>query len=380
MTRANASSFLFLLIYVKHFLLIAGDAVYAKSWKQSKLSIPNSTAAFVSISRGPHSRNMYIDNSLRKPTFINMTFDFLPSNKEPSTTSTKISYDVMKQLSNDQMTLPYQIQVGNKNLVLRHLEFTDLSKVVRICVQEFGSYKKPKPGISATGYFDLNTKIGGSSGSGDDVATPKPFSKLREFVDDALSMYENFCFAFVVQLGLDQRIQRRKEGEDLSRPTIPPDHNVLCLVALNDDGTEGEAVGIAEVSVQPLIPTRTAPPVVLPMSLKRVISKTNGLSSSPVAYVSNVVVDETCRGLGYGKILMCASEGRAKTMGFDQLYLHVDANSSGKTAQSLYWRLGYEAFVQEEDSQFAWMGQDFTNKGLVLVEGTPLLFLKKNLQ
>lgn len=312
-------------------------------------------------------------------------------NKMPSFTSNskavkRFPPSLLEELTSSDLPLPYTFILNQngqqRTLCLRHLEKSDLPSVVRMCVKEFGSYT-PNSSSSNTGRpqelgtFDLNTSM--NYPFQEDVGFQIP-AEIQKKMDDMWTMYENFVFAFVVQLGLDQRIERRQKSDQNSK--IKPDHNVLALVDVTNE--EEEVVGITEISLQPLKPTRTAPPFVLPLFMKHLLSKFDSDEpASPVAYVSNVLVKETHRGLGYGTILLSASEGRTKFMGYKDLYLHVDANTSGKIAQSLYWSMGYESYQKfdEKESPYAWMGEDFvkSNQGLVLVDNVPLLYLKKKL-
>jgi len=301
----------------------------------------------------------------------------------------KIPSVLIQQLTSQDISIPVTFEISGSLFQIRFLKKADLGVVVRMCVKEFGSYT-PTPSIEKqeTGTFDINTPINNVSVESKSMGSLPP--SIQKAIDNFFTMYENFIFAFVVQLGLDQRIDRCEKGEDPTQ-SIPSDHNVLCLVEVHQDENTNEVkeeiLGISEVSVQPLIPTRTAPPFILSLQMKRLIGQfdANSASSKPVAYVSNVLVKETKRGMGYGKLLMAASEGRAKAMGYDQLFLHVDANQAGSKAQSLYWGLGFESYSEEkegEESPFAWMGEEFVqrNKGLYLVDGAPLLYLKKDLE
>lgn len=335
--------------------------------------------------------------------------DFLSSYKQKY----KIPQEIYNDVSNiNSQKLPYEIKLSrggadnnNSNkeeetiLLIRHLEMDDLPTVVRMCVKEFGSYTPSTD--NNEGSFDLMTSLQQEQQRKD---------KTPEFIKEALQTYENFVFAFIVQLGLDQRIQRRIQGEN-----VVPDHNVLCITKKTIQGQEEEIIGISEVSLQPLNPNRTAPPFVLPFRIKKLLTS-NIFSQSKqklVPYVSNVMVKDTYRGLGYGKLLMYASEGIAKEFYSSSLnnkgggakgdiFLHVDANLSGKAAQNLYWGMGYEGFIENEyyngndqnknydegnnkdENPFAWMYEPsssitYVNRGLYLVDGVPLLYMKKTL-
>jgi GNAT superfamily N-acetyltransferase len=153
-----------------------------------------------------------------------------------------------------------------------------------------------------------------------------------------------------------------------------------------------QIVGIAELSWQPPDPTRNAPPFVLPYFVKEIISRfipnkggTNNIdeSKAPKGYVSNVLTWKNRRGLGYSRVLMAALEGIARRWGCDDIRLHVDADEvSGKIARGLYWSLGYEAVPDRGNNKvgnYDWMGPSMANQGLYLVEGVPLLYLRKSL-
>ncbi|KAL7539240.1 hypothetical protein ACHAWF_006344 [Thalassiosira exigua] len=261
-------------------------------------------------------------------------------------------------------------------IVIRHLEDDDIKKVMPEVVREFGALA-PSP---STG-----------SKSGDELA----------------EKIENYLFSLTVLIGLTQRVVRREKGYARDN-SARPDHDVICLVertpsdnangngAIGDTGSSGvpfaeQIVGIAEVSWQPPNPNANAPPFVLPYFAKALISRfspsRDGTSStSPRAYVSNVLVWKARRGRGYSRALMAALEGIARSWGCDDVRLHVDANEfSGRIARSLYWSLGYEGVPDRgtsrvDDVGYDWMGPHMANQGLYLVDGVPLLYLCKNLK
>lgn len=261
-------------------------------------------------------------------------------------------------------------EAAASKLLLRHLEVKDIKSILPEIVREFGAY-------------DVPTSTG--SKLGDEVAT----------------WIENFLFSFTVLVGLDQRVERRKKGYG-NNSNVPPDHNVICLVEVtpvtdsNNNGYDSTAsvsykeqiVGIAELSWQPPDPTRNAPPFVLPYFAKDLISRflinNNGTNNRkvPKGYVSNVLTWKSRRGLGYSRVLMAALEGIARRWGCDDIRLHVDADEvTGKVARGLYWSLGYEAVPDRGNNQvgYEWMGPSMANRGLYLVEGVPLLYLRKSL-
>ncbi|KAL3756300.1 hypothetical protein ACHAWU_007251 [Discostella pseudostelligera] len=278
-------------------------------------------------------------------------------------------------------------------LIIRHLEEEDILRIMPEIVREFGSLAQPP-----------STKI--QESPGDEVAT----------------QIENFLFSFTVLFGLTQRVARRKKGYS-STDRECPDHNVICLVEQrvrrNDSGgnnniheigeitgtnnveegnassyIEEEVVGIAELSWQPPNPNRNAPPYVLPYFMKVLLSRFFSPPSSsgdgdgtttigPKGYISNVLVWKNRRGRGYSHVLMAALEGIAKLWGCTDLRLHVDANeNSGCIAQQLYRSLGYEGVPDRGTTKsnrvgYEWMGPSMAHEGLYMVDGVPLLYLRK---
>jgi len=310
--------------------------------------------------------------------YLSRGFGFSSSEGEDDSGSDplKVPYSI------DLTTSPTHISVTNGNtenqasrLLIRHLEIEDIKPILPEIVREFGA-------IATT---TSSSSITTSSKLGDEIAT----------------WIENFLFSFTVLVGLDQRVERRKKGYDINK-NLPPDHNVICLVEVtpvtNENGnaettyyTE-QIVGIAELSWQPPNPTRNAPPFVLPYFVKTLISRftpnSNGEkeadeSKLPKGYISNVLTWKTRRGLGYSRVLMAALEGIAVRWGCDDIRLHVDADEiSGKVARALYWSIGYEAVPDKGNNKlgYEWMGPSMANQGLYLVEGVPLLYLRKSLK
>ena len=290
-------------------------------------------------------------------------------------------------------TMPHQTTNGggdgrrpDTRLIIRHLEDEDITSILPEIVREFGSL----------------------------IARPPPTATTTtEPGDELSSKVENFLFSLTVLIGLTQRIKRRKEGYSGAGPSRP-DHNVVCLVERiprgaddgdgdDDDGRMSHSeqiVGIAELSWQPPDPNSNAPPFVLPYYAKALISRffvrrndgEKGIGGSavvPGGYVSNVLVWKSRRGRGYGRVLMAACEGIANVWGCPDVSLHVDANEySGGVARDLYRSLGYEgvpdggggASSENGADGYGWMGPYLANRGLYLVDGVPLLYLRKRLK
>lgn len=270
---------------------------------------------------------------------------------------------------------PYSIDLPTSNrasrLVIRHLEDEDITKILPEVVREFGA---------------LIQQVSTTPEPGDELATK----------------IENYLFSLTVLIGLTQRVVRREKGYDANNSACP-DHDVICLVEQtpNNDDSNGNAettsysekiVGMAELSWQPPNPNSNAPPFVLPFFVKSLISRygpsRDGTSSEvPAGYISNVLVWKTRRGRGYGRVLMAALEGIAKLWDCEDVRLHVDANEySGRIARGLYWSLGYEGVPDRGGTSkgnelgYAWMGPSMANQGLYLVDGVPLLYLRKVLK
>jgi len=236
-------------------------------------------------------------------------------------------------------------QKGMGDLTLRYLQEKDLPSVVKMCMDEYGS----------------SSFISGPFGP--DILTSEPNALI-----EIGTAYEKWVLALGIFIGMDQRIKRQISGS--SNSAVKRDHNVVCLVL--DD----EVIGMAEVSIQSRDPLRTSSAFVIPMFLKQLLFSGKGL----VPYISNVLMKEQFRGRGFGKLLMDACEDLAQDMGFDEVYLHVDADTnSGKVAQRFYNKSGYTPVIMEGQSDNAWIGNEKIN-GIYMVEGVPLSFLRKGLE
>ena len=257
-------------------------------------------------------------------------------------------------------------------MIIRHLEDEDITRVLPEIVREFGAL------VSA---LSSTPKI-------EDEFTNKINQQQNELADKI----ENYLFSLTVLIGLTQRVVRREKGYSKSN-SARPDHNTICLVEQtleNNTTIKERIVGMAELSWQPPNPNSNAPPFVLPYFMKELISKYGPSreavnNAKPIGYISNVLVWKNSRGKGYGRLLMAACEGIARLWGCDDVSLHVDANDiSGKVARGLYWKLGYEGVPDRGTSRsvsYDWMGNiNMANTGLYLVDGVPLLYLRKNLK
>ncbi len=263
-----------------------------------------------------------------------------------------IPHELVAELENRPI-LPFQFKYvdssGVKTIQIRQLEKETLSDAVSLCLKEYGTYASNIP----------------------QNATP-----LDKLIQERMNDFDNFFFSFIVLLGLGQRVERREKSDADAK--LPQDHNVICISEIDSDQNE-RIFGMAEVSLQPPDPSRTSPPFVIPFPLKNILSSVYGAEVFP--YISNVLITNEYRGKRFSKVLMAACEGLAKSWGYDRAYLHVDADSSsGGPAQNLYRTLGYEPVIDEKyNEKFTWMGIDAVNRGLYIVDGVALLFLKKKL-
>ena len=247
--------------------------------------------------------------------------DIQASNRSSSKQRTRIPTEVTDRLRNNKTHLPFEIKLeqtddvsrrSTTTLLVRQINESDVKYAMRLCVVEYGSY--------------VTSQQSSTSNS------------LISFFEKQWMYYENFVFSIFVSLGLIQRVLRRKESEESiqinGKPSVPSDHNVLCICHISDNGEE-EIVGMAEISLQvsprwyndiffksrlirtasildtctissilliffnakPPDPYRTSNPLVIPLKIKEIISKISGVAS-PMPYISNVLIDPNFRGLG----------------------------------------------------------------------------------
>lgn len=286
----------------------------------------------------------------RTPTQCNLFFtERRLEKKNESRRGSLLSKEVIADLKSSSLKLPYTFESNNgdnEKLTIRFLEQRDLNTVVPMCVREFGTSPEPRK---------------------------FPWTNLNEQAIGA--WLDSVTFGPLVRLSLATKVMRCEQGQDTSMPDIVPDYNVLCL----EQVATGAVVSIVELSLQPLDPLRNPPPIPLPMFYKNAYCESKALPA-PNGWISNLLVDENARGKGYSKTLMTAVEGLGKQSGCTSISLHVDADSvTGKVPQRLYERLGYEPVVENIEQQFGWMGPDILKSGLYMVEGVPLIFLRKEL-
>ena len=311
-----------------------------------------------------------------------------------SSSSSSSGNDVLNKLEQGQLNFPYKFEYKERGrmtspkrtIVVRQMEIQDLQRCVAMCLREYGKY----PSLSSSLMDAPNTDNQSSSNDGGSI------SKFMNMVKTKIDDLDNFVFSFVVLLGLEQRVNRRLKAD--ATPSLEQDHNVLLVSEVIEDNQSNSQeiiFGMAEISLQPPDPSRTSPPFVIPTNIKNIMTDMTSFSfnapSTPsttsttkkrlCAYISNVLITNEYRSKGYSKILMSACHGIARSWGYEASFLHVDADAkSGRAAQQLYRKLGYKPYIDESyNEQFTWMGIDSVNRGLYIVDGIPLLFLKKDL-
>jgi ribosomal protein S18 acetylase RimI-like enzyme len=254
------------------------------------------------------------------------------------------------------LTLPYEIPFDDEGttnaeyeyeekLSIRFMTDDDIKYIMPLCIEEFGTG-------STLRLLDF------------------PFHDLSQISD----WWDRVFFETSVALSLRSKMNANLRTEHRAKD---PALMVLCRSKGPD---EEEVVGMVELSLQAPEADRNPPPFPVPLLIKSWYCRLAGLRLQ--GWVTNLLIDPRCRGLGYAKILMAATEGIAKSWGCRYILLHADADyRSGKVAQSLYKGLGYEVVTDEGPDEYTWMtgggGNPFSS--IHMIEGVPLLCFKKEL-
>ena len=346
---------------------------------------PPSSSAFVLIHRH-HPTNVrhpspYCDRCLLSWSDSSTHVSSLSNSKYYDDTDDSVSKwnQIQSGLAEGSLRIPLIINMTHSIYELRHLQEEDILSATQMIAREYGT----------------TYPISQSSNTHDSFAISIHF--LIESLVSVKIYMENWIFCFIVSVGLLQRIQRRKVGQETSQH----DHNVLCLFECRNKNNNNTwtLVGMTELSIQPLNPYHVSSPYIIPSYIKRLSSQ---ITQTPqIAYVSNVLVQPTYRGRGYSKLLMMACENLAYyTWKYTDIYLHVDADvKNGLIAQSLYLKLGYKPVSQQQQQQqdgdttwsqrylannnsFSWMGTEtIQTDGLYFIDDDiPLLYMRKNLK
>jgi ribosomal protein S18 acetylase RimI-like enzyme len=150
--------------------------------------------------------------------------------------------------------------------------------------------------------------------------------------NSGLGFLLNQVFKKQITDGFSARIQ-------VSTSTDGADHNVFVLA---DDAMSGDRFnglrGLIELSLQPCTGDK-APAMPVSLASKR-------LSKAPLRpYISNLVIDSRFRRRGHAQKMIKVCEDRGREWGYDQVFLHVDAEEP--SAVALYDKLQY--LVIKED-------------------------------
>ena len=279
------------------------------------------------------------------------------NNNNPAPRRRKVNTEALTGLQSSDLLLPYDIVFddeevedpgsSNEKLSIRFMQPDDIRFIMPLCIEEFGS--------------------------GSTLTLPD-----FPFFDDwgrISNWWDRVYFEPSVTLSLLAKMNANLRNQGVA---IDPALMVLCRHMSPKEGEKEveEVVGMVELSLQSPEPNRNPPPFPIPLWIKQLYCRLKG--NRIQGWVTNLLVNPRFRGLGYAKLLMAATEGVAKSMGCDYIYLHVDADfRSGKIAQSLYRGIGYQV-VTDPSPEYAWMSQN-PFSSIRIIEGVPLLCLSKQL-
>lgn len=290
--------------------------------------------------------------------------------KEKKTRVIKPSANTLNELRSAGNTFPKEITLSNNidddvSLSLRYMTTEDLKSLVPMCIEEFGNLNESPHQKGSNKRRSLLPRW---------ILDPKQIPDLWEGFSFEMLIY------WTLKLKLMQGGNSRRSG--LKQPKDPvmlvlceeqdPDGDLRRLISWESDKTDenSKVVGMVELSLQPPDADRNPPAVPFPLWYKASLAERTTKDGSLQGWVTNLLIDNSCRGRGYSKILMAAAEGIAKhKWGCSSVYLHADADfRSGKVPQSLYEGLGYDLVIgstkknaekpSEEDykAKFGWMG------------------------
>lgn len=274
---------------------------------------------------------------------------------------------ILCELESATCTLPYAIPApditdnsNQEKLTVRFMTRNDLPTILALCIDEFGY------GTTMT-IFDF------------------PWSDRSEVPD----WWDRVTFEPTITLSLLSKMNANL-NYDPRKSTAIHDPAILVLsrksnsnMKNDNDETKEQVVGMVEISLQPPNPNRNPPSFPIPRWIKELLVKSSFSNSRLQGWVTNLLIDPKCRGLGYSKILMAATEGIARRWDCEYIYLHADADyRSGRVAQTLYQGLGYRV-VTDTNPDYAWMtnekGSETPFSSIRIVEGAPLLCFRKTL-
>jgi ribosomal protein S18 acetylase RimI-like enzyme len=274
---------------------------------------------------------------LQRPSYSSCHLFFRVNGAEKSSGA---SSSVLGELSYANITLPCSVALETasdnvkESLTIRLLETEDVDQVTQMCCREYGS----------------------KSSSLLDFPWQKPTVSAIEDWFDAVTLRP------LVEVTMRLKIQE----------SCLQNHAVLvaCLGA--------KIVGMVEISRQPPLPDRNPPPFAMPLWLKQTYCRVYKVGPLE-GWITNLLITPEHRGRGIGKALVKASEGMARKWGSRSIHLHCDADTvSGHIPQRLYQSMGYHK-VADEKAEYSWMGSAILSTSVYLVDGVPLLYLRKEL-
>ena len=358
------------------------------------------------------------------------------------------------------------------NLIIRYLEDDDLPSAIRMYVKEFGLSNLQRTNWQRSLFRHLKKLITMPSKN---LLQEQQEQEVQ--IPEIIIFVQNYVMAFTLYLGFISRIRYRKwiEEKQQQQKKFPKDqssnnngaatqevddeddgsnkmsllnkllfqqlhhsdYHVLCMA----DQDTHEIMGVAEISYQ--LPYQASPPYILPLAMKELLSKFVYRFNLPVSkapciternsnpddddddvacysselirpYLSNVIINESYRGCGYGSIFMkevlrhakenfksppSSSGGGGSGGGGLYLTLHVDASgyqeendetssssysTSALAAQSLYLRLGFEP-IKDERGWYPMKNIRFSNiiknkidsDGIYFCDGIPMIYMRK---
>jgi ribosomal protein S18 acetylase RimI-like enzyme len=328
--------------------------------------------------------------------------------KKPSRTK-RIPSWVLETLTLPDTTLPMQFQLETRKTIqqqqqqeadeessssssvvtIRWLTVDDLTRIVPMCVSEFGG----KPGEDSLEYLVQNFPSW--------HAGPQKMTRfVREWFENAALPWLIYTtFLLKILMAQHQQQQHNKNNQ------YPQDHALLVATLQQPPLPQGNGshnnnhnqnnknevlVGMVELSQQPPDPYRIPTAYPLPLWYKQATCRLPVPNNKKLlepqrllnGWVTNLLIDPQYRSQGYSKLLMAAVEGIAKTWECTAIYLHCDADpGSGKIPQRLYTGLGYEMVQDPLESSPSWISgsQSFFSNNIFIIQGVALLFLQKNL-
>ena len=249
--------------------------------------------------------------------------------------------ETLDELRSPGVSFPREVGLDNDDdadvrLSLRHMTEDDLKTLVPMCIEEFGTDYQLKQLNAAKRDRQRRSLL------------------PRWIVNPKLipNAWESFSFELLIYWTLRLKLMQGGNGGLRRRSSIPnpsphdPVMLVLCEQAkrLSDDASR--VVGMVELSLQPPDADRNPPALPLPLWVKAALARHTTMDGSLQGWVTNLLIGESCRGKGYSKILMAATEGIAQKWGCSSIYLHADADAiSGRVPQRLYEGLGYEVVI-----------------------------------